>query len=181
MSKMFSFLLLLVLSLTVDGISPKELCSTRNCFMCEKILVRKQGGFKDATRLIFSRKMVLSLCKKVILTARHLFRSENSVSKLFGIFIFTTMFMCKTRMSAGKAWLRTAITVSRSQNRKIYVRGNKQDNMTRQSEKLHLFWSSRLGGDRVRKISIFTIFRHKMAIFWTQYQNFKIERLGPLS
>ena len=83
------------------------------------------------------------------------------------------MFMCKTRMSAGKAWLWAAITVSRSRNRKIYLRGSKQDNMIRQSEKFQLFWSSRLGGDRVRKISISRYFDIKLRYFELEIENSK--------
>ena len=47
-------------------------------------------------------------------------------------------------------------------------------------QKFKMFWSSRPGGDSVWKIWIFTRYWHKMAIFWTQYQNFKIERLYVL-
>ena len=79
-----------------------------------------RGRFKEATHIILSRKIALSLCKKVILSTRHLFRSKNGVSKLFEIFIFFTMFMCKTQMSAGMARLSGAITFSRGLNRKIY-------------------------------------------------------------
>ena len=133
----------------------------------------KRSLLKEATHIIFSRKMALLLCKKVILTARHLFRPKNGVSKLFEIFIFFTMFMCKTQMSAGMARLSGAITFSRGLNRKIYLRGSKQDNMIRQSEKFQLFWSSRLGGDRVRKISISRYFDIKSRYFELEIENSK--------
>ena len=52
---------------------------------------KKTHELKEATHITFSRKMLLSLWKKVILTARHLFRPKNVVSKLFKFLIFSTM------------------------------------------------------------------------------------------
>ena len=87
--------------------------------MCVNARLSSTRLLKEATHIILSRKKALSLCKKVILSIRHLFRPKNGVSKLFEIFIF----------SLG------AITFSRGLNQKIYLRGSKQDNMIRQSEK----------------------------------------------
>ena len=48
---------------------------------------------KDATQVNFSRKTALSTLREAIMTARHLFRPKNEVSKLFEKLNFNTMFM----------------------------------------------------------------------------------------
>ena len=50
--------------------------------------------FKDATQVNFYQKTALSTLRQAILTARHLFRPKNEVSKLFENLNFYTMFMC---------------------------------------------------------------------------------------